>query len=188
MSTLKNTSQSYGWLAIAIHWVFAFTVFGLFGLGLYMVELTYYDPWYRGSLDLHKSIGVVLFAVLLFRVFWGVINIQPTPEPGKAWEHFIASAVHGLLYLLPLMLMMSGYLISTADGRAIEVFGLFSIPALPESLDVLYVRSIEDFHGDLHELLAWSLIGLAGLHAAAALKHHFIEKNRTLTRMLGIKN
>ena len=60
----KNSKTSYGVVAIFLHWLMALTVFGLFGLGLYMVELTYYDSWYKGSLDLHKSIGLSLAAVL----------------------------------------------------------------------------------------------------------------------------
>lgn len=179
--TLKNTQDAYGALSIAIHWLFALTVFGLFGLGVYMVELTYYDPWYRGSLSLHESVGIILFGLLVVRIFWRAINVQPTPEPGKAWEHTISALVHGLLYLIPLLLMFSGYLIATADGRAIEIFDWFSIPALPAMME-----NQEDFFGEVHEILAWGLMSLSTLHALAALKHHFIEKNRTLKRMLGI--
>lgn len=178
---IKNTTDTYGIVAIVIHWLFALAVFGLFGLGLYMVELTYYDPWYRGSLALHESVGMTLFGLLLVRVFWRVINVQPTPEPGKTWEHAIANLAHRLLYLIPLLLMVSGYLIATADGRALAVFELFSVPALPTLME-----NQEDFFGEVHEILAWGLILLAGLHTLAALKHHFIEKNRTLKRMLGI--
>lgn len=180
---LKNTHDAYGALTIAIHWLFALAVFGLFGLGLYMVELTYYDPWYRGSLSLHESAGILLFGLLLVRIVWRLINLQPSPEPGKAWEHAIAALTHGLLYLIPLTLMLSGYLIATADGRAIAVFDLFSIPALPALME-----NQEDFFGEVHEILAWGLMVLSGLHTLAALKHHFVLKNRTLKRMLGITN
>lgn len=180
---LKNTPTTYGALSITLHWVFALLVFGLFGLGVYMVELTYYDTWYRGSVALHESIGITLFGLLLLRILWRMANVQPTPAPAKPWEHAAAALVHGLLYLLPLLLMLSGYLISTADGRAISVFETFSVPALPALME-----SQEDFFGELHEILAWVLMGLAGLHAAAALKHHFIDKNNTLKRMIGIKH
>lgn len=178
---IKNTPDTYGTLSIAIHWLFALAVFGLFGLGLYMVELTYYDPWYHGSLEWHKSIGILLFILLLFRICWRLINIQPTPEPSKPWEHSIAALVHSLLYLVPLLLMVSGYLISTADGRSVAVFELFEIQAIPTMM-----KNQEDFFGDVHAILAWGLIVLSSLHVAAALKHHFITKNRTLKRMLKV--
>ena len=75
----KNTPSSYGLVAIIFHWLMALTIFGLFGLGLYMVELTYYDSWYKGSLDLHKSIGITLVAVFLFRILWRALSTQPKP-------------------------------------------------------------------------------------------------------------
>jgi cytochrome b561 len=76
--------------------------------------------------------------------------------------------------------MLSGYLISTADGRPLEVFGLFSVPALVAGLE-----HQADIAGRVHLLLAYGLVGLALLHALAAFKHGFIERDRTLLRMLG---
>jgi cytochrome b561 len=76
--------------------------------------------------------------------------------------------------------MISGYLISTADGRAISVFGWFEVPALITS-----IPDQEDIAGLIHEYLAWGLVIFSGLHALAALKHHFIDRDPTLKRMLG---
>lgn len=180
MANIKNTNQSYGLITIAIHWLFALTLFGLFGLGLYMVELSYYDSWYKGSLDLHKSIGVLLFLGLIARIVWRFVNVQPQPLSDKAWENKSAHWVHVLLYLVPLTLMITGYLISTADGRSIEVFELFSIPAMTIAID-----NQEDIAGLVHEILAWLVMGIAALHALAAFKHHIINKDQTLNRMIG---
>lgn len=180
MTNLKNTKQSYGVIAMIIHWLFALGVFGLFGLGLYMVELTYYDTWYKGSLDLHKSLGVVMLVLLVLRVVWRVLNISPEAIAAPKWQQLGASFAHFLLYLLPLALMFSGYLISTADGRAIEVFELVAIPALPALID-----NQEDAAGLIHEILAWLTIGIALIHAIAALKHHVMDKDQTLNRMIG---
>ena len=77
------------------------------------------------------------------------------------------------------VLLMTGYLISTADGRGVEVFSLFTVPSMGEFID-----NQEDIAGLIHEYVAWSLIIFAALHALAALKHHFINRDRTLTRML----
>ena len=87
---------------------------------------------------------------------------------------------HLLLYLLLLAIMVSGYLISTADNRSIEVFGWFSVPATITDLP-----KQEDIAGWVHLILASTLIGLVSLHAAAALKHHFIDRDRTLKRIFG---
>lgn len=177
-TSINNTQQGYGWLAIVLHWLTALGIFFLFGLGLYMVELTYYDAWYKGSLDLHKSIGIVLLMLWLGRIAWRLRSISPAAI-GELWEKKLAAWMHLALYATPLLLMLSGYLISTADGRAIVVFELFSVPALPISVD-----NQEDIAGQAHWVLAWFLIGMASLHAVAALKHQYINKDGTLARML----
>jgi cytochrome b561 len=177
---LRNTDSSYGWAAIALHWLMALAVFGLFGLGLYMVDLTYYDPWYRDSLALHKSIGLLLAGVWLLRVLWRLLNPTPKDLSGSRLQALGAHAAHALLYAMMLALFVSGYLISTADGRAIEVFNWFSIPA------TLTGDNQEDLAGMVHEWLAWGLIALVALHALAALKHHFVNRDATLKRMITV--
>ena len=176
---LKNSTKNYGWISIIIHWLMALSIFFMFGLGLYMVDLTYYDAWYKGSLSLHKSLGMIIFGVLIFRVFWRAFNITPNALAGKKWEQISAHWMHRGLYLFMLLLMVSGYLISTADGRAIVVFDLFNIPALPWA-----IKNQEDIAGEIHEYLAWLLIAMTAVHALAAIKHHFINKDDGLTRIL----
>lgn len=176
---IKNTERHYGLIAILLHWLMAFIIFGLFGLGLYMVDLTYYDPWYKDSLDLHKSIGMTLLLLFFLRLCWKAINQSPKPLKGPKWEQVVATITHHSLYLLLFLLMLSGYLISTADGRGVGVFNLFEIPALPFQFD-----QQEDIAGSIHEFLAWTLITLASLHGLAAFKHQFINKDGGMMRMI----
>lgn len=177
----RNHYNGWGGVAIALHWVSAVTVVGMFALGLWMTSLNYYDPWYRKGPDLHRSIGVLLFITTVVRLGWRLVSPPPPPLAShKAWERLVAAAVHVLLYLLLFAIMLSGYLITTADGRAVHVFDWFSIPA------TLTGENQEDVAGAVHLLLAWSLIGLVVLHAGAALKHHFIDRDSTLRRMLGL--
>jgi cytochrome b561 len=177
----RNSNSRYGLVSMLLHWVVALAVFGLFGLGLWMVDLDYYSGWYRTAPDLHKSIGLVLFALMLLRVLWRFVS-PPPPAPAShgALTRAASRLGHAALYLGLFALMISGYLISTADGRGIGVFGLFEIPAtltsIPDQADVA---------GLIHKYLAWALVIFAGLHALAALKHHFIDRDATLTRMLG---
>lgn len=176
----RNTASGYGLVAILLHWLVALSIAGLFGLGLWMVELTYYDDWYRTAPNLHKSIGVLLFAGVLLRLAWRAFNPRPSALATHGpVERRAAALVHGLLYALVLAVMVSGYLISTADGRPIQVLGLFEVPAtlsgLPNQADVA---------GDLHLILAVTLVTLAAVHALAALKHQFIDRDGTLNRML----
>ncbi|WP_029772696.1 cytochrome b, partial [Pseudoalteromonas sp. TB51] len=104
----KNTPTSYGLIAITLHWLMAFTVFGLFGLGLYMVELTYYDSWYKGSLDLHKSIGITLAAVLIFRILWCVFSPKPRPLSQNKTVNHIAHTAHIVMYLILAVIVVAG--------------------------------------------------------------------------------
>ncbi|UTW44828.1 cytochrome b [bacterium SCSIO 12696] len=176
-----NTLQSYGLVAKLLHWVMALAIFGLFGLGIYMVGLDYYDPLYRTLPHIHKSVGVLLFVLLLIRWGWRMGSRQPQPI-GSTNEQRVAHWAHLTLYALMALIMVSGYLISTADGRAIDVFNWFAVPATLTDID-----NQEDIAGDIHEILAWVLIVLAALHALAALKHHFIDKDNTLKRMTFFK-
>ncbi|MCW8826527.1 MAG: cytochrome b/b6 domain-containing protein, partial [Gammaproteobacteria bacterium] len=113
MISINNSSKQWGWLTISIHWLTAATVICLFGLGLWMVELTYYDPWYKQGPVLHKSIGVTLFLLTLIRFIWRLVTVVPDDLPShKPWERTIAGVVHFALYLLLFMVMFSGYLIS----------------------------------------------------------------------------
>ncbi|SCZ57412.1 cytochrome b [Thiohalomonas denitrificans] len=177
----RNDTTRYGLAAVLMHWLVALTVFGLFGLGLWMTGLTYYDQWYQLGPWWHKSIGVSLFLLVLVRLGWRALNPQPVPLPSHArWEHRLAKTMHGLLYLLLFAIMISGYLISTADGRSLEVFGWFAIPATLHGIE-----HQEDIAGTIHLTLAITLVALASLHALAALKHHFLDRDRTLMRMLG---
>lgn len=178
----KNTQDSYGLVAVTIHWLMAFAIIALFSLGLWMVELTYYDSWYRRAPYFHKGVGVLLFLTLAFRLAWSQLNPRPPPVPTLSRTERVASAsTHALLYLLLFGVTLSGYLISTADGRPIDVFGLFLVPATVTNLP-----SQPDVAGKVHLVLAISLVSLAGVHALAALKHHFIDRDRTLVRMLGL--
>ncbi|KRW82009.1 cytochrome b [Marinobacter sp. P4B1] len=179
--SLKNSEHHYGWLAVVLHWLVATVVVGLFALGFWMVDLSYYDEWYRKGPDLHRSIGLILFAVVVFRLLWRLINASPRPLAShKRWEVVSAHVAHSLLYVLMFVAMVSGYLITTADGSSISVFGLFDVPSLTGR-----VKGMEDTAGAVHYWSTWALVGLAGLHALGALKHHFIDRDETLRRMSG---
>jgi cytochrome b561 len=178
---LRDSADRYGAVSVLLHWLTAVLVVGLFGLGLWMTSLDYYDPWYRTGPWLHKGLGVLLVGLLLLRLGWRVVNRRPGPEPRHSrLERVAARAAHLTLYGLLLAVPVAGYLISTADGRPLEVFGWLEIPAL-----VTGIPDQEDLAGELHYWLAISLVSLAGVHALAAVKHHLVDRDRTLVRMLG---
>ncbi len=180
---IKNDQENFGLITILLHWLIALITFGLFGLGLWMTDLSYYDEWYQKAPRLHEGIGVFLFIFLLIRIVWRWISAPPKPiSTLKQWEKTGSHIAHALLNVLLLVITISGYLIITAKGEPVHVFDLFSIPASLSGLS-----NQEDLAGEVHYFVAWGLIILAGLHAVAALKHHFIDEDKTLRRILGLK-
>ena len=180
---MYNTKERYGWVAILLHWLMAIAIIGMFGLGWYMVDLTYYDSLYKTLPFIHKSIGILLIAFFLFRLYWRLTNPVPDPiEGASALEKKGAKLVHRAFYWLIPLIMVSGYLISTADGSSISVFDIIEVPA-----SVTSIPDQEDNAGLVHKYLTYALIALAGLHATAALKHHVFDGDATLRRMLGKK-
>jgi len=178
---LRNSDNRYGWVAILLHWLVAVTVVGLFALGFWMVELTYYDDWYRTAPNIHRSTGFLLLFAVTFRLVWRLVNPSPRPLPThQRWEVLSAHLAHGLLYVLMFVAMTSGYLISTADGSTISVFGWFEVPSVTGR-----IKGMENTAGLVHYWSTWALVALAGVHALAALKHHVIDRDDTLRRMLG---
>lgn len=163
-----------------IHWLSALLVLGLFAVGLWMRSLSYYDPLYQVLPFWHKSVGFLLFFLILLRLLTRSVTSQPAPLAShKAWERLLARGTHWLLYGLMFGLFISGYLIVTADNRPGSFFGWFDIPVL-----ITAVEHQEDIAGLVHEYCAWSLIVLSILHGMAAIKHHWLDKDETLKRML----
>ncbi|MCG9580778.1 cytochrome b [Vibrio tubiashii] len=176
---MKSEVKNYNLVARGVHWVSALVIIGLFAVGLWMVDLSYYSEWYRTAPHWHKSIGLLLAGLTLFRLFWKIVTASPKVE-GAAYEVIGAKLAHLGMYAILLALFASGYLISTEDGRGIDVFTWFTVP----SLGALFENQA-DIAGQVHFYAAWSLIIIAAVHAIAALKHHFINKDNTLRKMIG---
>ncbi|GHC30041.1 cytochrome b [Aidingimonas halophila] len=174
----RNTSGGWGLPSILLHWLSAVAVVGLFALGWWMTGLGYYDDWYYLAPWWHRSVGMILFGATILRLVWRAC--QPTPHSqGHRLERIAAHLGHIALYVLMLVVLVSGYLISTADGSGIQVFGWFEVPAVISGL-----RNQATLAGIVHWYASLILMALAIGHMLAALKHHFIDRNDTLIRML----
>lgn len=177
---LKNSTEAYGLIAIILHWLMALLVIALFALGLWMVQLDYYDAWYHKAPFWHKSFGLFVFLLIVFRLFWRFVNTAPhSLNPSDRIFNLLAKIMHGLLYGLLLLIPFTGYAIATAEGEGVSFFEWFVVPA------ICAFQNEDDFWSKSHEVLAWILIGLVCAHALAAFWHHFIKKDTTLLRMLG---
>ena len=165
--------------AKGLHWLIAVLFFGMLGLGFYMQGL----PLSPDKLKLyswHKWVGVTVFLLALFRIAWRVTH-QPPPLPGSMPRliQIAAHAGHHMLYMLMFLIPLSGWLMSSAKGFQTVWFGILPIPDLIEK-NKLLGDLLQTVHVSLNYLFIAVLIG----HIGAALKHHFIDKDDILTRML----
>jgi len=177
----RNDAARWGGIAVALHWTSALAVVGLFALGLWMRGLTYYDVWYTRGPSLHKSVGIIVLAIITVRLIWRLTNRTPDSlESHQAWETKVAHIAHWILYAGLFVVLISGYLMSTADGRGISVFGLADVPAM-----FFGIEKQADKAGAVHLWVSTALMSVVAVHALGALKHHFLDRDTTLKRMLG---
>ena len=177
---LTNSADRYGLITKLLHWLIALLIVSLIVLGWYMVDLTYYDRWYNASLTAHKALGLLVLLLAAIKIIWTLINRSPPMVVTlKRWERIAAHVAHGLLYLVMVLIPVTGYIVSTSAGDGISMFGWFDVPALfaagPESRDLAIT---------VHFYLGYGTAGLVAVHTLAALKHHFVNYDATLSRML----
>jgi cytochrome b561 len=176
----NNTNEKFGLLSKFLHWLSAAMIIGLFALGYWMMGLEYDHPWYHNAPHWHKSVGILLILVTFIRIIWRCYSAIPKPiATHSRFTRRAGSLVHILLYGLICIVLLAGYMLAGTDGKAIAIFNWFSLPALGE-----IVLDQAELFGKLHEISAYVLMIFAVLHAVAALKHHFIDKDQTLSRML----
>ncbi len=182
---LLNSSKRYGLIALSLHW----SVVGLVALAWSLGVL--HDALPRGparaaGLYIHMSAGLAIMALTALRLLWRFADPSPPPEKTyfgewafAAWAGLGAKVAHFGLYVLLVAIPVVGIALQFARGDALPIFGLLEI-ASPWPADRATARNFKE----IHEILAHGVIILAGLHAAAALVHHWVFKDRTLVRML----
>jgi cytochrome b561 len=178
----QQINRRYDGFSVLLHWSIALFTIALFASGLWMVDLGYYDDWYYQAPWWHKGIGVITALLVIIRWVWQRFRNKPAELPSiPLWQRISAKAAHLLMNLAILLLFITGYLVVTAKGDPLGVFNWFSIPSLFKDQS-----GWAESAGLLHLWLGWFIIALASLHALAALKHHFIDKDATLKRMFAI--
>lgn len=174
---IKNTEDNYGIIAIFLHWLMAILIIGLLILGLYMVSL----PISLSKLKLygwHKEYGLLVLALVILRLSWRLFNVTPRLSL-PLLEIMAARTVHLAFYGFMCAMPITGWLMTSAAGLPASFFGLFVLPDLISPNEALR-QSFEE----VHKWLGYGMIGAIVLHASAALKHHFINKDDILRRML----
>lgn len=172
--------QRYPAPAVASHWATALLVLTALPLGIYMSGLPL-SPYKLQLISYHKWIGVTVLLLFVPRLMFRLTQPRPAPVDGPDWQRKLAAVTHGLLYVLLLAIPVTGWLMSSAKGFPVVYLGLVPLPDL-----VAKDAGLGDLLRNVHETLNYLLIGLLSLHVLAALKHHLLDRDETLVRMLPI--
>ena len=173
------TTQRYTGVAIGLHWLIGLMIVTSLGVGLYMVGLSL-SPDKLRLYSWHKWAGVTIFMLVLIRSLWRMTHAAPSlPDYVPVWQRKVAEATHYALYALMIVIPLTGWLMSSAKGFQTVYFGVVPIPDL-----LAKNEGLGETLALVHRYLNYSMIGLVIAHIAAALKHHFIDKDDILQRML----
>ncbi len=177
MGNVIQTAR-YDAVSRSLHWWIATMAFAQLAMGKFFEV----EPGEEGSLfGWHSALGLLVLILMVARVGWRLSHAAPPPPASMPrWQQKVAASMHGLLYVLLIVLPLSGWLLASVEGDAISFLGWFDLPALP----VPGGEQSEDFIEETHEVLGNVLLVLAGLHVLGGLKHHFVDRDDVLRRML----
>jgi cytochrome b561 len=174
---MSESDTRYTATAIGLHWLLALALVGTFSVGLYMHELPM-SPQRLKLYNWHKWAGIVILALSLVRLAWRLTHPPPADVPMPAWQRLAMHLTHRTLYALFFAVPLAGWAYSSAAGFPVVLFGVLPLPDF-----VPVDRSLAETLKQTHALLAITLSGLVLLHVAAALKHHWIDRDGLLHRM-----
>jgi cytochrome b561 len=203
---MGNPRDRYTRVAVILHWLIAVSIIAMIPIGWWMGDT--FEALQNASLwvgkdaekaatqstvfaivQIHKSVGLTILVLSVARLVWRLMNPPPPLPPGmKGWEISLANLTHVLFYVLIIGLPLSGWVMVSASPYGLPTlwFGLFEWPHLPGLHDLApdVKKTVSSSAGFAHGRMAWGVIVLLVLHVGAALKHHFINKDTVLTRML----
>lgn len=196
---MSSSTTRYTKTAVVLHWLIGLAIIAMFAIGFYMHDLPKDAPkaiaydlfdlgiytWQLAEevsprtfyFNLHKSVGVTLLALILIRVYWRLTHQPPAFLSSiKAWEVKLANVVHNLMYVLMVIMPLSGMIMATYSKYGIVWFGIPFIEGLDHP-------DLRDFFKEVHEVTGIILLLLIVLHIAGALKHKIIDRDDTMKRM-----
>lgn len=172
--------QRYTNVAVFFHWLIALMIIGAFTMGLVMTDIPGLTPTKLKYYSWHKWAGVTILGLVTLRLLWRLTHkAPPYPASMPGWQQTAANALHGLLYVLMFAVPLSGYFYTLSAGFPVVYFGLFELPVL-----IAKNEELKPLLKELHFWLNMALAGCVGMHVAAALKHHFIDRDGVIKRMM----
>ncbi len=188
---MSQVAERYTAVAIALHWLIALAIILQLASGLWMVDALQEQATQMLAFQVyqwHKSLGLTVLILSLLRLFWRLTHPAPALPPDMTpFERFAAKVTHVAFYLLMIGLPLTGWVVVSASklGLPTLYWGLFEWPHLPMfGMAAEAKAALEESVGQVHEFLAYSTIALLVLHVAAALKHHLVNHDDVLSRML----
>ena len=179
-----STTTAISKMTVIFHWAIAVAVILSLSLGLYMVTLPK-APWAFQLYDLHNSIGVTIFFVALLQIYWRMRTGWPAPVNTEgAVSLLFKRSVHWILVISTAMLPLSGFLARVAHGYGVKLYGIVVVP-FDRMDNIVPYPTLAEFATNLHYIGGRLLIAALAIHLVASLKHHFWDRDPTLTRMLG---
>jgi cytochrome b561 len=176
--TVNTGKTRYSRLAQGLHWVTAILVLIAFLVGAGGPEDRVYSAERAGQLTLHESLGLAVLLIVVVRLFWRFVDPAPEEPPMPAWMRWAAAAGHGLLYLLLFAVPLTAIIGAWSEGHALTTY----LGAIGPWLS--WGHDFGAWISDLHTWLGDAILWLAGVHAVAALGHHFVLRDRVLVSML----
>ncbi len=184
---MTESIKRYHCGAILLHWLMAVLIIGNLVLGILLEDIP--DDQKFQFYQLHKSLGISVLVLTVLRIVWRFMHPAPAlPSSLKAWEAWAVKITHSLFYVLMAAIPFSGWALVSASPKNIPtiLFGVIPLPKLPffdGVVDVEARKELSHSIGEVHELLAYTLLILLALHVAAAIRHHWLLKDETILRM-----
>lgn len=182
---MKETKNKLSPITIILHWIIALAIITLLGVGIYMKENEVFSLY-----GIHKSVGVSIFILILLRVIWRIAKGWPEPvRQFQPIEQLLSKTVLYILLIGTLLMPISGFVMSAAGGHGVKVFGVELVAANPDPAKegevIPHNGTVAGISHSLHGWVGYLMLIALLLHIAGAVKHHHIDKDNTLRRMLG---
>ncbi len=179
---MRDTHKKFTWPTIGLHWIIAIAMIAMLAFGLYLEGLPR-GPEKGELIGLHKSVGMLILLFALVRIVWRFLNKFPKPiSPLVNWQEKLAKLTHWVLIIGTVLMPVSGIFMAIGGGHSVGVFGFEIIAGSPDKIEIL-----SKIGHIIHGLGGKLLIVFVFLHFIGAIKHQFIDKDGTLSRMLGVE-